>query len=100
MPEDDIAKIKAVFAAYPQVEQVILYGSRAMGTYKPYSDIDLTMHGSQIDLTLQQEIEIALDDLLLPWKFDLSIYHQISNEGLKDHINRVGKSFYMSGGKV
>ncbi len=30
----------SVFHRYPQIERVQLFGSRAMGNYQPYSDID------------------------------------------------------------
>ena len=89
----DIEKIRNVVALYPQVEKVILYGSRAKGTYKPASDIDLTLVGTKLDLSIQQKIESDLDDLMLPYKFDISIYHQISNKELVEHIERVGKFF-------
>ena len=65
-----------------------------MGNFKPYSDIDLTMIGTNLDLTIQQKIETQLDDLLLPYKIDLSIFQQIKNQDLIDHITRVGKKFY------
>lgn len=91
----DIEKIQNVFALYSQVEKVILYGSRAKGTYKPASDIDLTLVGTKLDLSIQQKIESKLDDLMLPYKFDISIYHQISNKELIEHIERVGKAFFI-----
>jgi len=90
----DIEKIRNVVALYPQVEKVILYGSRAKGTYKPASDIDLTLVGTKLDLSIQQKIESDLDDLMLPYKFDISIYDQISNKDLVEHIERVGKNFF------
>ena len=89
-----IGKIQAIFAAFPQIEKVILYGSRAKGNYKLASDIDLTLVGTDIDLTLQFKIENMLDDLLLPYTIDLSILKQIGNPDLIDHINRVGQVFY------
>lgn len=91
----DIEKIQNVFALYSQVEKVILYGSRAKGTYKPASDIDLTLVGTKLNLSVQQKIESELDDLMLPYKFDISIYHQISNKDLIEHIERVGKFFFI-----
>lgn len=90
----DIEKIRNVFALYSEVEKVILYGSRAKVTYKPASDIDLTLVGAKLDLSIQQKIESELDDLMLPYKFDISIYHQISNKELIEHIERVGKVFF------
>jgi predicted nucleotidyltransferase len=90
----NIDKIRKVFADYPEVEKVIIYGSRAKGNYKPHSDIDLTLIGERLDLTTQFRIETALDDLLLPYTIDVSIFHQISNPDLIEHIGRVGKTFY------
>jgi len=89
-----IERVKAVFEKYVQIEQVLLYGSRAMGNYKPTSDIDLTLIGQNIDLSLQTKIEFDLDDLLLPYKFDISIYDKIINPDFVEHINKVGKEFY------
>jgi predicted nucleotidyltransferase len=91
-----IAKINRVFAKYPQVEQVIIYGSRAKGNYKKGSDIDLSLKGQNIDLSLMQAIELEIDNLMLPYTFDISIFKQISNPDFTDHINRVGLEFYNS----
>ena len=65
-----------------------------MGNFKPASDIDLTLKGENIDLSLLTEIEFDLDDLMLPYKFDISIYNSITNPDFLDHINRMGKEFY------
>lgn len=94
LKEEIIDQIKEVFNNYPQVDEVFIYGSRAMGNYKNGSDIDLTLKGKNLNLTIINKIDIELDDLLLPYTFDLSIYHQIDNPDLIDHINRVGKLFY------
>jgi len=90
---EDITKIKEVIAKFSEIERVIIYGSRAKGNYKPSSDIDLTLVGEKLTLTKLQELENEIDDLLLPYKFDVSIFHQISNPDLIDHIERVGMEF-------
>jgi predicted nucleotidyltransferase len=89
-----IDKIKGVFAAHPEVGQVILYGSRAKGNFRNGSDIDLTIRGDAVTLSLLLKIENELDDLLLPYKIDLSVLHKIDDEDLLDHIRRVGIVFY------
>ncbi len=89
-----IEKICSVFAHYPQVDTVLLYGSRAKGTFKDGSDIDLTIKGADLNLTVLNRIDNELDDLLLPWVFDLSIYTQIQSSELIEHIDRVGIVFY------
>ena len=90
-----IAGICAVLSRYPQVEAAIMYGSRAKGNFKDGSDIDLTLRGG-VDLTMQQLYRISeeLDDLLLPYSFDLSILADITDRDLLDHIRRVGVTFY------
>ncbi len=96
LKEEVVKKINSIFAEYEEVQEVILYGSRAKGNYKPGSDIDLTLKGKNINLKVINKISLNLDDLLLPYTFDLSIYHQINNQDLIDHIKRVGKRFFKS----
>ncbi len=94
LTQKEINGIRAVFSKYKPIEEVLIYGSRAMGNFKPASDIDLTLKGENIDLSLLAEIEFDLDDLMLPYKFDISIYNSITNPDFLDHINRMGKEFY------
>jgi len=76
------------------VEEAILYGSRAKGNERPGSDIDLTLNGPNLNLQVINRISRELDDLLLPYTIDLSVFRQISNSDLLDHIERVGQVFY------
>ena len=96
LDNSDIKKIQSVFNLHPEIEKAILFGSRAKGNYKPASDIDLTLVGNDLTLTIQQTIENELDDLLLPYKFDVSIYHTISSNELLNHIERVGQLFFQN----
>jgi uncharacterized protein len=94
LTESTISRISSVFAAVPEIEQVILYGSRAMGTFRKGSDIDLTIKGNQVTYAQLQRIENQLDDLLLPYTIDISLLQQIDNPDLLEHIKRVGVLFY------
>ena len=94
LEENDILKLQKIFANYLQIESVKIYGSRTKGNYKNGSDIDLTLIGKELNLTIVNTIETQIDDLLLPYLFDISVYHQISNSDLIDHIQRVGQIFY------
>ena len=91
---ETLEKINKTLSKYPEIDQAVIYGSRAKGNYKPGSDIDLTIKGKDLSLTKLNKICIEIDDLMLPYTFDLSIYHQIDNTDLIEHINRVGKIFY------
>ncbi len=94
LKEITLARIKGVFSGYPEIEQVILYGSRAKGNYRNGSDIDLTIVGDQVTAEQLSRVRLALDDLLLPYTIDLSLMRQIDNPDLVAHIERVGVVFY------
>ena len=90
LQSDVITKLLRVFESHPGVEKVLIYGSRAMGNYRPGSDIDLTLKGKQLEWNDLLSIELAIDELLLPYKVDLSLYDEIDNKDLIDHIDRWG----------
>ncbi|MEA1911047.1 MAG: nucleotidyltransferase domain-containing protein [Spirochaetota bacterium] len=95
LEENTIYKIKEIFSKYSKIEEVILYGSRAKGNYHNGSDIDITLKGKELTLSNSvYPIEDELDELYLPYMFDISIYSHIKDQNLIDHISRVGKVFY------
>ena len=94
LKQNQINAINSIFKEYNAIERVIIYGSRAKGTYKPGSDIDLVVEGNDLTFSELMSVENKLDDLLLPYKIDLSKKTGISSEELLKHIQRVGKVFY------
>lgn len=78
----------------PEVEKVNLYGSRAKGTYRGGSDIDLTIVGDALSHAQVSAIAHELDELLLPYKIDLSLLRSIEDQALLEHIRRVGVVFF------
>lgn len=94
LPSQAVEKIHAVFTRFPVIEKAVLYGSRAKGTYKTGSDIDLTLYGDLLTAAELGAIVEALDDLLLPYQIDLSIFAQLTHVKLREHIERVGVVFY------
>jgi predicted nucleotidyltransferase len=93
VPDEVVEKLCGIFGDYPQINRVILYGSRAMGKHRLGSDIDLCIEADSLGLTELLSIENRIDDLLLPWKIDLSLAHKIDNAALLEHIRRVGVDF-------
>lgn len=98
LTDAEIDKICQVFSQYEKVEKVILYGSRAKGTYKPFSDVDITLVGENLTRNDLNAVVLALDDLLLSYEFDVSILSQLKNDHLMEHIQRVGITIYEKGG--
>jgi type I restriction enzyme S subunit len=94
LTETTVENICAVFAHFPEIEKAILYGSRAKGNFKTGSDIDLTICGEALTSDLRSTIASALDDLLLPYTIDLSVFNELNHAKLREHIERVGVLFY------
>jgi len=94
LTEATVEKIQGVFARFPAIEKVVLYGSRAKGNFKTGSDIDLTLYGEALTSDLCSTIASELDDLLLPYTIDLSIFDELNHAKLREHIERVGVVFY------
>ena len=93
LPDKTINMINEIFTKYSDIEKVVIYGSRARGDYKNGSDIDLTIYG---DISVNDALHISglIYDLPIPYMCDLSIFKNIKNENLTEHIERVGKIFY------
>lgn len=94
LKDNILESIINVFTKNLKVEEVLLYGSRAKGNYKNGSDIDLTLIGKDIDILELNKILLDLDELYLPYSFDISIFEKIENKELINHINRVGITIY------
>ncbi len=86
-------EILAIIEKYESIEEVIIYGSRAKGTQREGSDIDITLLGN-VNNEDFNKLLLELDDSYIPYKFDISIYNDLNSENLKEHIDRVGKTFY------
>ncbi|WP_163352777.1 nucleotidyltransferase domain-containing protein [Desulfovibrio sp. JC010] len=95
MNDDGIAlrhkqKLLEILSAYERVERVILFGSRAMGSYTTESDIDLVLIGDKISMTDQAAIIDAIEQTSIPQRVDIVLYRTISSEKLLEHIREFG----------
>jgi predicted nucleotidyltransferase len=88
-----VALVRDVLARHPGVREAVLFGSRAKGTAKPSSDVDLALLRDVPPLELAR-IAGELDELPLPLRFDVQALDRIAHEGLREHIARVGVRVY------
>jgi len=95
--DDYWKRLETVFVSHKNIEKVILYGSRAKGTNRPYSDVDIVLVGENIENREFCNILDEIDDLLLPFIFDVSVNYTISNVNLIDSINKTGVIVYEDG---
>lgn len=85
--------IKKTFESFPEIKEVIVFGSRAKGTFRNGSDIDLAIKGSGNCLKIAMDIAGILNETVpIPYHVDVISYNDLENQELKSHIDRVGKS--------
>lgn len=91
----DLNYIMSAFRQYPEVEAVIVFGSRALGNFKTGSDVDLAVKGRGVDQALIRRLSFELNEVCpLPYFFDVVNYDEITNPGLREHIDQFGKAIY------
>jgi len=95
LQDRDIQLILETVKTFPEVSQLVLFGSRAKGTYKTASDVDLAIKGTSVTY----DTAVRLSDILneekpLPYFFDVIHYESITEKRLVEHIDRVGVVLY------
>jgi uncharacterized protein len=97
----DIDEIISAFRQFPEIDQAVLFGSRAKGSYKTGSDVDIAIKGKSIDHSCVAKLSFFLnEESSLPYFFDIVHYEQITERELTEHIDRVGMLIYERGGSV
>ncbi len=94
LKQDDIDAIIKLLRTYPQIEQAIIFGSRAKGNYKTGSDVDIALKGNNIDEAVWKIHYELEEESIMPYYFDILNYNKIENKDLIEHINRAGIVFY------
>ena len=74
----------------PRLERAVLFGSRAMGTFTPTSDVDIALFGDALTLTDQAKLAGAIEELTIPQQVDLVLRNTIKNPKLVEHIEKHG----------
>ena len=88
LTDREASLISSVLNLHPEVSQVKLFGSRAKGCHTPVSDIDLALWG--VDALQAESIAAELDELPLPYRFDIKAFESIKQDSLREHIQRRG----------
>lgn len=96
--ERDMMHILAAVRSLPEISQLVLFGSRAKGTYKTASDVDLAIKGAAVTYeTALKLADILNEEKPLPYFFDVVHYESIHEPRLVEHIDRVGVVLYSKG---
>jgi len=90
-----IEKLNKIFAKYEEVERVCIFGSRAKGTYKKTSDIDIVLYGDKLTHTINTKIYYDIDDLYLIYKIDLINFNSLKEtDKIRESILKEGVEIY------
>ncbi len=92
----ELSLVRSVFRHHPEVESATIFGSRAKGIHSSRSDVDLVVTG-HIDPLRAQAIASELDELPLPYHFEVQPLAHIQYRPLLEHIHRVGIIIYPEG---
>jgi len=93
IPEEAQLKLLRLLTTQLQLQEVWLFGSRAMGRYQQGSDIDLCLEAPLLSHGDRLRLMAAVDDLLLPWRVDLVLRHELPAD-LEAHVQRVGRCLW------
>ena len=95
--EDSASRLmRSVFERHPNIMEVRVFGSRAKGDFRRESAVDFALFG-EVDSVLASLVASELDDLPLPYQFDVQAYPSIKHAPLREHIDRVGQRFFVRG---
>lgn len=84
---------RSIFRRHPEVTSATLFGSRAKGTHSDRSDVDLVVTG-HVEPLHAEAIASELDELPLPYRFEVQPLAHIHHRPLLEHIKRVGIIIY------
>jgi predicted nucleotidyltransferase len=82
--------ILSVLRDCPQIDSVVLFGSRATGTFSESSDVDLALFGYSLGLAELSALGRKLDETSVPYRVDLLAWATLDNPALRDHIQTCG----------
>ncbi len=100
LKEKELDFILSAFRQIPEVDSAVVFGSRAIGNYKPASDVDIAIWGDNISRrTMVRLTNILEEELPLPYHFDIIDYKSVTNNELKKHIDCYGKVVYRRRGR-
>lgn len=85
--------MRGVLRRHPEITAATLFGSRAKGTHTERSDVDLALTGDMAEIAAEA-IAAELEELPLPYRFDVQSQQHINFPPLLEHIQRVGIRIY------
>lgn len=88
------AALTEIFGHYPEIEKVLIYGSRAKGQARPSSDFDLAVVAPELSDSRFSALWNELDALPLIFKLDVLHADRLPEGPLRQNILASGLRFF------
>lgn len=100
LPDEFLHVVEMFGETHSDIEQIILFGSRATGNYRSGSDVDLILTGRNLGIDNVIQFEIHLEKLDSLNKFDILIFDRIASADLIRQIETTGITLYSKAKEV
>jgi len=90
---DELLSVTETIKSSSRILGAVIFGSRAKGNHKPYSDVDIALYGD-LNSSDVESVRSDLEELSLVYKFDVVAYGLVKNPEFREHIKRVGIKIY------
>ena len=96
--DNQLKTIEKILSSHPEIEEAVLFGSRAIDTFKEASDVDIALKGKKVTHKLAIELQSYFEEETdLPYFFDFASYSHIDNKNLIKHLDKEGIVIYRKG---
>lgn len=96
LSSDIINTLEGVFSQYPEIERVLIFGSRANGNFKDGSDIDLAILAPTLSDSRFAQLWNQLDELPIVFKMDILHWDRLANQHLRTKVLDEGRVLFPS----
>lgn len=95
--DKDLDLLRGTFRKFPFAREVRVFGSRANGSARRSSDLDLAVSSPEATPTDWADLCEALEETPIIYILDVVRLEQVANERLKAKIDREGVTIYRKG---
>ncbi|WP_291941975.1 nucleotidyltransferase domain-containing protein [Cetobacterium sp.] len=88
LKERELDEIKVLYYLFPEIDEIVIFGSRARGDYNKVSDIDIAIKGD-VD-KIMYKIRDYFEESSIMYTVDVVNYISISNQDFKENIDNEG----------
>ncbi|MBM2813548.1 MAG: polymerase, beta domain protein region [Ignavibacteria bacterium] len=96
LEDNQLQEIRSILARFNEIESAVIFGSRAEGSNREASDVDIAVKGSRITYSITLEIKDSFEESYLPYFFDVVDYFNLKNDKLKGRIDKYGQVLYIN----